>query len=97
MDIVYSLDRLALEDFRSATVFNTVAKDAKLAATTQEQEKLTMLYPGSGSHMSPWLIPLQLMDQGIINSAEIIYTEIENKYLPVVERYLQWMQDEGIL
>lgn len=93
--IVYSLDLPALEDFRSAGVFDEVAQSPELAELVQDKREITILYPGSGSHMPPLLISLRLIDAGRIDSAKLIYTDIKESSRDRAEQYLRYLSASG--
>lgn len=90
VDIVYHLDHYGIDDFRSAGVFNQVAEDTAVQALARKGRSLTLLYPASGSHMTPFLIPLKLIDQGAIDRARVIYTEINELTVARVDEYLRF-------
>lgn len=67
-----------LESVRSIDAFEGFA-DVVLSRLDLSDRKFTGLYPGSGSHIAPIILPARLMDRGEINSAEMIFTDIDYK------------------
>lgn len=93
MDIIFHLDGFGVDDFRSAAVFDRVAKSDEVRQFAEHHPNMTFLYAASFSHMTPFLIPLELIDQGKLNSAKIIYTEVKPDAVQRARAYLQFWAD----
>lgn len=97
MDIVYYSDQYVIDDFRSANVFAQAAENPELQRAAEQRGHLNFLYSGSGSHMPLWLIPLILIDQGKLQSATIIYTEVKIENLERIKIYLDFQKARGMI
>ncbi len=90
-------DWSSIDDLRSAGVFVETAQSMELREMLGQRRDITILYPASGSHISSLLIPFKLIDDGRLDRARLVYTEINPHSLPSIERYLGWYQDQGII
>lgn len=64
--------------FRSLPVFKDWAVELlQTLESVRQNRSVTILYPGSGSHIAPLMTAVTLIDQGAIDQAEFIYTEIK--------------------
>lgn len=97
MDIIYYLDLYGINDFRSGQVIMEAANHPYMAELVSKKRALTMLYPASGSHMTPLLIPMKLMDRGLIDKARVIYTEINPKSEENVRAYLNFLEGRKVI
>lgn len=86
-----------LDDLRSAGVFDAVADAKPLQEAVAATRSFTMLYPASGSHLAPLVIPFKLIDGGRIDHAHIVYNEIDDKALERLSLYLSWYEDYGLI
>lgn len=93
MDIIFHLDGYGVDDFRSASVFDHVARSDEVRQFAALHPNMTFLYAASYSHMTPFLIPLELIDQGQLESAKIIYTEVNPDAVKRVRAYFQFWAD----
>lgn len=90
-------DWSSIDDLRSAGVFMETAQSMELREMLGQRRDITILYPASGSHIASLLIPFKLIDDGRLDRARLVYTEINPHSLPSIERYLGWYQDQGII
>ena len=97
MDLVYHLDFHGIDDFRSGEAIWKTAKDKRFKKLVKKNDDLTMLYPASGAHITPLLIPFRQIDKGRIKSAKIIYTEIDDYSFLRVNRYLHFFESQGLI
>src|SRR5262249_35735015 len=75
-DVVhYTANNFVTDDFRSALAFEEAARSHFLKEVTAER-KLTVVYPGSGSHLAPLVLPMKLIDDHQIEEAKLLYYEI---------------------
>ncbi len=88
-DIVYRLNIDQLHDFRSAKVFLEVADKLKDELVRAKQRTFHLTYPASGSHMAPLAVPLKLMDQQVIDRANLVFTELDQNSVGRIEAYLK--------
>lgn len=64
--------------FRSVPVFLRWSETlSQTLEQVRQNRALTILYPGSGAHVAPLMTAIQLIEQGAIDHAEFIYTEID--------------------
>jgi len=59
------------------------------------KRSVSVLYPGSGSHITPLDIAHLLIDRGLIDRAEFIFTEIEPTYCSELETILTLLVSKG--
>lgn len=87
-DIVYRLNFDQLHDFRSAESFIDAA--GKMAVVLKEAGKRSFnaTYLASGSHMTPLIVALLLVDGDVIDEAHFIFTEINEAAVERVRLYL---------
>lgn len=79
-----------LESMRSTPAFEELAAQLPNAVDLSDK-KLTVLYPGSGMHIAPVALPAQLMAANVIDQAEMIFTEIDQAFLPLLMQNLQML------
>lgn len=89
--IVPHLDKNSIEDFRSAGVMLDAARSPELTSLVKEKREINVVYPGSGSHMTPVAIVMDQVDQGNIDRANLTYTEVDPKAGDRIHEYLRWM------
>lgn len=65
---------------RSASAFKELALKLLLKGMSFPDRRFSMLYPGSADHIAVAMIPAQLMDAGVIDEAEMIFTEVKNEF-----------------
>ena len=94
---LYFIPDTGLHDFRSVTVFDSVTKSEWMKEIVSSKKDLTILYPASGSHMAPLFMLLKLVDSQDIESAKLIYTEIDEKALKRIRHYFDWYSENGII
>jgi len=94
--IALHADRTVESDFRSGQAFEAAATNVNVEELARRRNHLTLLYPASGSHMTDFLIPLKLIDKGLIRSAEILHTDIDEGALKYVDAYMQFFGRQGI-
>lgn len=99
LDIVYFFNRFQLEDLRGANTFQQAALDPQIDRYLQENQKrdLNILYPGSGSHLPPFLMVFSLMDRSLIDRARLHYTEQSKFSLLRMREYLSFWEKTGLI
>jgi len=94
--IVHSMDRYALNDMRSLKVFHDLAGSPLLHQRLKDR-RLDLVYPGSGSHLPPLITAFELIDQGRIDAARLVYTEVDPNALERIRIYLDYWRKSGVL
>jgi len=90
-DIVHRLNIDQIQDFRSANAFIKVAETMGPVLHNANQRELTITYPAAGSHLTPLIVGMGLIDEGTIDSANYTYTEIDDSAPHRVAEYLRAM------
>lgn len=94
----YMTPETGIDDIRSAETFEKAAASKLLVERLLAKRRdLTILYPASGSHISPLVIPLTLIDKDRLDSARLIFTEIDKDAVKRLELYLNWYAKHGYI
>lgn len=92
----FSGDR-GIDDFRSGAVMRDAMHNPQIKVLMQQKRKINILYPGGGSHMTPLVFAFDGIDNGWLDSAELVYTEIEPKTEKTTRDYLNWFYNNGVI
>ncbi|MBF0107264.1 MAG: hypothetical protein HQM16_18290 [Deltaproteobacteria bacterium] len=96
-DIInYSPNDFVLDDFRSAHIFESLAKNEWTEDMCKDR-MLTLVYPGAGSHMASLVVALKLIDQNKIDAALLTHTDLESYNVLLVGEYLKWFEKHGLI
>lgn len=96
-DAVKHLHADAYPHFRGMQVFEKLANTIRDKLPEVAGSKtLKMLYPGSGAHAAPLMTALNLMDQGVIISAQLTYTDIDEKRCQALFQHLTRLSELGV-
>ncbi|OGC03569.1 hypothetical protein A2276_01495 [candidate division WOR-1 bacterium RIFOXYA12_FULL_43_27] len=85
-----------VEHFRSHEVFWLLAKEAAKLPRVIRERAISLIYPGSGSHLAPLDLLHNLIRQKKIDRAAITYTEISEESLKNTNRLIQGLAQKGI-
>lgn len=78
---VTRLPTSGLHHMRSLLAFQTLAQRvAEQMTNVTTSRRLTVLYPGAGTHIAPLITAMQLMDENKIDTAYFTYTNIESQW-----------------
>ncbi|MGH7828641.1 MAG: hypothetical protein ACREP8_00555, partial [Candidatus Binatia bacterium] len=62
----------------------------------RQDRELNVLYPGSGHHLAPLITAIKLIDEGKVDKASYIYTELDPAYSSLLIDHLRWAVFKGI-
>lgn len=79
-----------LESMRSTPAFEELASKLPDSVDLSDR-KLSVLYPGSGMHIAPVVLLAQLIEGNKIDQAEMIFTEIDQTYFPLLVQNLRML------
>src|SRR5262249_11119376 len=96
-DVVhYAANDFVTDDFRSALAFEEVARSPFLMEAVSKR-KLTIVYPASGAHLTPLVLPMKLIDDQRIEEAKLLYFEINGAAAIHAVHYLKWFEEHQLI